>query len=257
VKELQANRLRDHNRFNGDHERFNSLTQYGMISRHGSIGSKGGMLTRRRDVRRYYRHLRAICTQHHTAVIPFISQAAFLEQAKRIRLTTEGALITNSTEALTLVYDLATYAAKPGRSRAIDRYARTTHLPHESDEMRVLEAMCRGQFSIWRIEHRHHIYGLVATDLLRKDEIWLIDEAMTASVRNGVRFAGRLCHLEHFTITNGVAVPVVGASMEQAIADAIARGSKDPNHASETANFAADIYRAALEDGASDRVLFR
>lgn len=72
-----------------------------------------------------------------------------------------------------------------------------------------------------------------------------------------MRFAGRLCHLEHFAITNGVAVPAVGASMEQAIADAIARGSKDPNHASETANFAADIYRAALDNGAIDRVLFR
>jgi hypothetical protein len=92
------------------------------------------MLTRRRDVRRYYRHLRAICTQHHTAVIPFISQAAFLEQAKRLRLTTDGVFISNSTEALTLVYDLATYAAKPGRSRAIERYARTMHLPPESDE---------------------------------------------------------------------------------------------------------------------------
>lgn len=215
------------------------------------------MLTRRRDVRRYYRHLRAICTQHHTAVIPFISQAAFLEQAKRLRLTTDGVFIANSTEALTLVYDLATYVAKPGRSRAIERYARTMHLLPESDEIKVLTAMCRAQFSIWRIEHRHHIYGLVVTDLLRQNEIWLIDESMTASVRNGVRFAGRLCHLEHFAITNGVAVPAVGASMEQAIADAIARGSKDPNHASETANFAADIYRAALDNGAIDRVLFR
>jgi len=160
-------------------------------------------------------------------------------------------------EALTLVYDLAIYAAKPGRSRAIERYARTTQLAPDSEEMRVLEAMCGAQFSIWRIEHKHHIYGLVATDLLRQNEIWLIDEAMTASVRNGVRFAGRLSHLEHFTITNGVAVPVVGALMEQAVADAIARTSKDPNHASETANFAADIYRAALDDGAIDRVLFR
>jgi hypothetical protein len=76
-----------------------------------------GMLTRRRDVRRYYRHLRAICTQHHTAIIPFISQAAFLEEAKRLRLITDGVSISNSTEALTLVYDLATYAAKPGRRR--------------------------------------------------------------------------------------------------------------------------------------------
>jgi hypothetical protein len=201
--------------------------------------------------------LRAICTQHHTAVIPFISQAAILEQAKRLRLTTDGAIVTNRTEELALIYDLATYAAKPGRSRAIERYARATHLPHESDEMRVLEAMCHAQFSIWRIERRHLIYGLVATDLLRQTELWLVDEAMTASVRNGLRFGGRLCQLEHFTITNGVVVPVVGELMEQVIADAMVRRRKNPEHASDTANLAADIYRAALDDGAVDRVLFR
>jgi hypothetical protein len=144
-----------------------------------------------------------------------------------------------------------------GRSRAIERYARTTQLPHDSDEMRVLEAMCGTQFSIWRIERRHHIYGLIVTDLLRQMEIWLVDEAMTVSARNGLRFVGRLCHLQHFTITNGVAVPVVGALMEQVIADAMARRSTDLEHASGTTNFAAGIYRAALDDQVVDRVLFR
>src|SRR5215471_16052273 len=82
----------------------------GVVSRDRSTYKhrEGGMLTKRRDVRRYYRHLRAICTQHYTAVIPFMSQAAILEQAKRLRLATDGLIVTNSTEELTLVYDLAT-----------------------------------------------------------------------------------------------------------------------------------------------------
>jgi hypothetical protein len=36
------------------------------------------------------------------------------------------------------VYNLAIYTAKPGR--ATERYARTTQLPHDSDEMQVLMA---------------------------------------------------------------------------------------------------------------------
>ena len=111
-----------------------------------------GLLTRRREVRRYYRHWRAICTHHHTAVMPFIGQAAILEQARRLRLAADGVIVTNSTEELTLVYDLAIYTTKPGRSRAIERYARTAQLSHDSDEMRMLEAMCGAQFSIWRID---------------------------------------------------------------------------------------------------------
>jgi hypothetical protein len=87
--------------------------------------------------------------------------------------------------------------------------------------------------------------------------LWLADDAMIASARNGLRFVGRLCHLQHFTMTNGVAVPVVGALMEQMIAEAMARGSIDLEHASGTTNFAAGIYRAALDDQIVGRVLFR
>jgi hypothetical protein len=214
------------------------------------------MLTRRREVRRSYRRLRAICTHHHTAVMPYVAEAAVLEQAKRLRLAVDGVIVADSTEELTLLYDLAIYTAKPGRSRAIERYARMTQLSHESDELRMLEAMCGAQFSIWRIERRHHIYGLIVTDLLREMEIWLVDEALTASARNGLSFAGRLCHLEPFAITNGVAVPILGALMERVVADVMARRRRDLEHTSGTANLAAEIYRAALDDKIVDRVLF-
>jgi hypothetical protein len=215
------------------------------------------MLTRRREVRRYYRHLRTICTRHHTAVMPYIARAAVLEQARRLRLAVDGVIVADSTEELTLLYDLAIYTAKPGRSRAIERYAKMTQLSPECDELRVLEAMCSAQFSIWRVERGHHIYGLIVTDLLREMEIWLVDEALTISARNGLCFAGRLCHLQHFTITNGVAIPILSASMERLVADAIARRQRDLEHASRTANLAAEIYRAALDDKIVDRVLFK
>jgi hypothetical protein len=67
----------------------------------------------------------------------------------------------DSTDELTLVFDLAIYTAKEGRTRAIDRYAKAAQLPAGSDEIRMLEAMCRARFSIWRIECRHDICGLV------------------------------------------------------------------------------------------------
>jgi len=122
------------------------------------------MLMKRRDVLRRYRNLRAICTRHHTAAVKFLAQPAIMESARRLGLTAGQVLIADSTEELTLVFDLAIYTAKEGRTRAIDRYVKAAKLPAGSDEMRMLEAMCRARFSIWRIERRHDTCGLIVTD---------------------------------------------------------------------------------------------
>ena len=166
------------------------------------------MLMKRRDVLRRYRNLRAICTRHHSAAIKFLAQPAIMESARRLGLTAGQVLIVDSADELTLVFDLAIYTAKEGRTRAIDRYAKAAQLPAESDEMRMLEAMCRARFSIWRIERRHDICGLVVTDQLQQAETWLVDEALAATARHGMCFAGRLCNAGQFAITNGVMVPV-------------------------------------------------
>ena len=105
------------------------------------------MLMKRRDVLRRYRNLRAICTRHRTAAVKFLAQPAIMESARRLGLTAGHVLIADSTEELTLVFDLAIYTAKEGRTRAIDRYAKAAQLPAGSDEMRMLEAMCCARFS--------------------------------------------------------------------------------------------------------------
>ena len=76
-----------------------------------------------------YRHLRAISTGHHSDALKFLSRQALLEHAKRLGLATGGMLVAESEAEMTLVFDLALYTAKEGRSRALDRYARATPLP--------------------------------------------------------------------------------------------------------------------------------
>ena len=50
---------------------------------------------------------------------------AILEQAKHLGLAYGQALVAESEEEMTLIFDLAIHTAKPGRSRAIDRYAKS------------------------------------------------------------------------------------------------------------------------------------
>ena len=214
------------------------------------------MLMKRRDVLRRYRNLRAICTRHHAAAVKFLAQPAIMESARRLGLTAGQVLIADSTDELTLVFDLAIYTAKEGRTRAIDRYAKAAQLPAGSDETRMLEAMCCARFSIWRIERRHDTCGLVVTDQLRQAETWLVDEGLAATARHGMCFASRLCEVGQFAITNGVMVPVHGPMIEQVLADTLASCRVGPLRVGDEPRFAAAIYRAAIDDGLMHRVAF-
>lgn len=161
-----------------------------------------------------YRRLRVISTQHHTEALNFVSRQAILDHARRLGLAEGKTPVADSTDALTLAFDLAIYAAKEGRSRAIDRYAKATLRPPGSDEAAMLAAMCRSRFSIWRVERRHEVAGLVVQDLLRQSEAWLVDEGLERSAAAGMALAMRLCEPETFAITAGVIVPVDREMME-------------------------------------------
>jgi hypothetical protein len=169
----------------------------------------------REEILERYRQLRAISTRHHSGALEYVSRPTILEHAKRLGLAAGGMLVADSDEEMTLVFDLALYTAKDGRSRALDRYARAARLPPGSDESRVLEAMREARFSVWRIDHPHESAGLVVTDVLREVETWIVDENLEASAPEGLSFAGRVCEPDRFAMTCGVIVPVDRELMEE------------------------------------------
>ena len=69
--------------------------------------------------------LREISTRHQSEAVGFVPGSALLEQARRIGLAVGKMLVAESMDELTLAFDLSLYTAPPGRSRGIDRYARS------------------------------------------------------------------------------------------------------------------------------------
>ncbi len=133
-----------------------------------------------------YRCLRAISTHHHSGTLNCLARPAILEQAKHLGLAYGRTLVAESEEEMTLLFDLAIYTAKPGRSRAIDRYAKSAMVQPGSDEARTLEAMCQARFSLWRVERQHETAGVIVADLLRHSETWLLDQGLTLSAHPGI-----------------------------------------------------------------------
>ena len=168
-----------------------------------------------------YRQLREINKKHHHDILKLISGDAMLQQARRLGLVQGRTLILDDMEEMSYVFDLAIYTAPPQRSRAIDRYARSAQLPPGSDEARMLEAMRAARFAILIIGPRHEAAGVIATDLLRRTRVWLVDIGLEASLEEGAMMATRLYTPEQFSMTAGVNVPFDLALIED-IYDALA-----------------------------------
>jgi hypothetical protein len=208
----------------------------------------------RDEVLQRYRHLRLISIGHHSGALKFLSRQGLLEYAKQLGLATGGMLVAESEAEMTLVFDLALYTAKEGRSRALDRYARATPLPPGSDAARVLEAMRHARFSVWHINRRHETAGLIITDVLREAEVWLVDEQLEASAPEDLSFAGRICEPDHFAMSCGVVVPVYRELIEEVALDMLAWRRGDPERVAQDPRFAIAIYRAAIDSGILNNV---
>jgi hypothetical protein len=204
-----------------------------------------------------YRDLRAIANRHQNKSLDLVSTTVLLQQARRLGMSDGRRLTLGSMSEVDLVYDLLVFTAPPGRSRALDRYARKLTPPPGSDDALVLDAMCKARFAVLMMERRHPVAGIIFADLFRNEEIWLIDEGLEASLEVGSAYATRYYTPDQFSMAAGVGVPVHhGLLMDavEAYSPQLLRKSKaqlldDPR-------LPEAVYRAAIEQGVMESVAF-
>ena len=214
------------------------------------VPSRGEVLAR-------YRHLREISKRHHSDALKLLSRDAILHQARRLGLADGKVLILDSMDELTLAFDLAIHTAPAGRSRAIDRYARSTRFASGSDEALMLEAMCNARFAIVVVRRRHPSAGLIVTDLFRKVDLWLMDEGLEVSLPVGTVFATRYFAPDRFVVTAGVGMPVDLDLLTSAIESVPQLPRKPRAEAIDDRRFAEAIYRAAIAAGIMENMTYQ
>lgn len=109
-----------------------------------------------------YRRWREIADGIQAEAMQRLSAPALMEQTRRLGLARgRTPLPARAGPGVLLAFDLAFYTAKEGRSRPLDRYAKSANFPPGSDEASVLDAMRRARFSLWRVPRRHETAGVV------------------------------------------------------------------------------------------------
>jgi hypothetical protein len=203
-----------------------------------------------------YHKFRAISTEHNRRALKCTSGDALMEQARRLGMVRARTLLLNTEDELTLVYDLVMYSPQGGRKRPLDRYASSHRLSPDSDEARVLGAMLAARFAVLRVERRHPKAGLIVSDLMRGDELWLVDQGLEATAPVGFTLATRVYSPEDFYIAAGVFVPLDRALLMSALQRRPLLARMDLNDALEDRRFAEALYREAIEAGVMERVRF-
>jgi hypothetical protein len=215
-------------------------------------------LPTRDEVLARYHQLREIGKQHHHDVMSLISGDAMLGQARRLGLAQGKTLILDDMDEMTYVYDLSIHTAPPGRTRAIDRYARSARLAAGSDEALVLDAMRAARFSLLVVERRHEAVGLIASDVIRRTQVWLVDIGLESSLPDGAVIATRIYAPDRFAMTAGVNVPF-DADILMELHSTMPRhlAKVDMAKLIDDRRFAEFIYRVALAGGVMDRVSYQ
>ncbi len=203
-----------------------------------------------------YRHLREINTGQQTGALRRIAADTILDCGRRLGIVHGRTLVCNSSSEMTLVFDLAVHAGKIGRSRGIERYARSVGATLTGDEAMMLRAAQAARFRLWRIDRLHEIVGLWVIDIILGDAMWLIDEGLEASCRPGLVFAGRLMAVDDFAMTCGVSVPLNVTLLAAAMDNMPNMGSISRKDLLNDPRFAVGIYRSAIETRTMEQMQF-
>jgi len=211
----------------------------------------------RSEVLARYHRLRQIGKHHHTEVLEFLPRDAIFQHARHLGLTRGKTVVLDSPEQLNFAADLAIYTAPVDRSRAIDRYANAARSPRGSEEARMLEVMRKARFAILQAQRRHPIVGLIVRELTGQTDLWLVDEGLEQTLPSGASFATRIFSPRPFVMTAGVGVPLSRKTLRRVIESKPALLRKAPSDVYQDRRFAEAVWRCAIDDDTTGRVIFR
>lgn len=141
-----------------------------------------------------------------------------------------------------MLMDLAIFEPNHMGRRVYDRFLKSAERKLTTAEIEVARALARAFFSVFRLHARHEAAGVWLEDLLNGGPlIWVVDEGMEKSARDGLCFAARIFNVGDFHAGLGIIIPLD----EDEVADYQAL-SEDFKAGKRLRPFAPLVYREAI-----------
>lgn len=159
-----------------------------------------------------YAKLRKINVYYQSKLAAELLEAGSVaETAKKLGIMDEDGLVfadegDDVINCLAPAFDILVYTASKDGASYIKSYAKK-HPARPALNKKVIDAMENAFFSLFRIEGRHGIAGVMLWDMLNGGEVWLMDRTLEAAAESGMIFGARIFKPADFYMSTGVVVP--------------------------------------------------
>ena len=211
----------------------------------------------------HHRRLRSILTSHQNQAVKSVPRTAFRKWGKTFGLVEGDKLLLESDGELTILFDFLIYHHRQRGRTLAQKYLGALPPSDNPDETLVRRAMAGPRFSMFKVTESQSFTGVVVRDLVRSGTLFVVDEAMSTSVKPGQLLGLRLLPLPNYWMTSGAGFPL-GPEVVEVVKRVFlptlklveGDGLTDLSPAAED-ELAAVVVGAAMRDGTTGDIAFK
>ena len=208
----------------------------------------------RQDVERY-RHLRALCRDLNHRITKTIPPQAYDEVGDAIGILHNGVLVFDSEDMTSVMMDCCLYDWFENGKNVVQRYSETHPAKPGTDESYLLSACTQAKYRILVVQTAVPDAGLHCNDILNNEELFLMDLALSRSLKSGdAALATRTIPLGEYWMTGGAGLPM---NSKNAVRHFLSRIESEKHKLLEgPGSLPLLIVRTLLASGAADYVTY-
>lgn len=206
-----------------------------------------------------YQRTRRVAMNLTHKLVASLDRDVIDEAGGRLGVLEGGKLVLDSEDQVFVVMDYAIYNVYRGGRNAVERMLADAP-PSSPEELALLRSMTGAYYSIFQVVEVERGAGVTVKDLLRKGEIFVVDVGLGTTAKPGYGLAGRVIPLPGYVMTGGALLPFdkraawrIDDDMKRWIAAGTDFAHLAPD---QEAELAAQVIRACLQSGASERIRF-
>jgi hypothetical protein len=163
---------------------------------------------KRSEIVSRYKRLRSAGQILSSKLVRRLSKDVLDEGARKLGLLRDGIMVFDTEDQAAVLMDYCIHDVRRNGRNAAEQYLIDSPPDPESDEMDFLRAMQHARYSLFIVEWAEPGLGIGARDLLRDDNVLIVDMGFGSSGKPGLVFASRLLFHDGFSMSTGAALPI-------------------------------------------------
>jgi hypothetical protein len=155
-----------------------------------------------------YKHLRQVAMRLNTSLVKTLPRDVLDEGGKRLGMLKGNKLLLDSEDMISVLMDFCIYDVRRQGLNAIERFLAESPPPAGSEDMVLLQAMREARYSLFVIESKESGVSIHVRDLIRDEQLFLMDVNFSQSAPVGLVLAGRIYSPEGIMQSTGATLPV-------------------------------------------------